>query len=153
MDASKKKTTTGRGQGGGTRRPHSDELAEGASVETNTVTNRVKLAPGFWLVVPRNVHLRKEGLQKAKKAMLSGLTKIRDSDNWSDSHSSNNKCYPGGGNVIELLIEHGKFLGGLPAYPSYMGGRSSMYHCPGSGTMKDWRKAINMEDWEQDERL
>ena len=72
--------------------------------------------------------------------MLSTLTKIRDSKKCDNSHSSNEdkgKDYPGGGNVIQLLDKHAKFLDGLPAYLSYGGGRSSMYHCPCSGTMRD----------------
>ena len=67
-------------------------------------------------------------------------------------NSSDNECHPGGGNTIQLSIEHGKYLCGLPAYLSYGGGRSSMYHCPCSGTTKNWRKGINMDKWEQDER-
>ena len=75
MDASKKKTTAGRGQGGGTRRPLTDKPLGGASAETNAATKRPKTAPGFWPVEPQNAHLRNKGLQKSKTAMLSKLTK------------------------------------------------------------------------------
>ena len=89
MDTSKKTTTAGRVQGGGTHRPHPNKPAEGAISETNTSTKRPKLATGFWPVEPQNDHLRKEGLQKTKKAMLNALTKEKDNENWDDSNSSN----------------------------------------------------------------
>ena len=57
MDVSEKKTTAGRGQDRGTRRPLPDKPAEGASAEINAATKRPKIAPGFWTFRPRNAHL------------------------------------------------------------------------------------------------
>ena len=106
MKASKKKTTASRGQDGGTHCPQPNESTGGATVETDTAAKRPKLAPDFWPVVPRNVHMRKKGLQKVKKAMLSALMKIRDGNNWGDSYSSNEEVYPGGGNATQPSIKH-----------------------------------------------
>ena len=109
-------------------------------------TKRPKTAPGFWSVRPQNPHLLNEGLQKVKTEMLNKLTRMRNanSDNWSSDSNDDQQMPP-----IRLSTEHGKFLDGLPDYLSYGGGRSSTYYCPCSRTMKDWRKGINMGNWEQ----
>ena len=46
---------------------------------------------------------------------------------------------------MQLWEEHVKFLGGLPAYLSYGGGRSNKYHCLCSGSMKTWQEGINLD--------
>ena len=77
------------------------------------------------------------------------MTKIRDSENLDNIHSNNEdegKDYPGEGNTIQLLDKHVKFLGGLPTYLSYGGGRSNTYHCACSGTTKEWRKGIHTDN-------
>ena len=53
---------------------------------------------------------------------------------------------------IQLSTEHRKFLNGLPGYLSYGEGRSSTYFCPCSLAMKDWRRGVNMQDWEEEDR-
>ena len=92
----------------------------------------------------RNDHLRKEGLQKAKKAMLNALTKEKDDKNWGSDSSGLGKDYPGSGATVQLWDEHARFLRGLPAYLCYGGRRSNDYHCPCSRTMKKWQKGINL---------